>query len=145
MRLLVVGVFAFTLGCETRDRAPAPSSASGVKAAPIGPIPGAERPAREPPNPLAGDRIAEVDGRRLFVSYNCAGCHGGRAGGGMGPSLRDPVWLYGNSAVDIFSSISQGRGHGMPAWGTKLPDDHVWRLVAYIQSLGTDHEPERPR
>jgi mono/diheme cytochrome c family protein len=32
----------------------------------------------------------------------------------------------------------------MPAWGTKLPADQVWELVAYIKSMGTPNEPEPP-
>jgi cytochrome c oxidase cbb3-type subunit 3 len=75
---------------------------------------------------------------------NCYGCHGGRAGGGMGPSLRDQQWLYGDTPADIFDSISEGRGNGMPAWGTKLPPDVIWKLVTYIQSLRTANEPDAP-
>ena len=40
-------------------------------------------------NPYEGNVQAEHDGRQLFLSYNCVGCHGGRAGGGMGPSVLD--------------------------------------------------------
>jgi hypothetical protein len=32
----------------------------------------------------------------------------------------------------------------MPAWGTKLPSEQIWKLVAYIQALGTDEEPNPP-
>ena len=62
----------------------------------------------------------------------------------MGPSLRDPVWIYGSSDTEIFESIAQGRAHGMPAWGTRLPQDEIWKLVAYIKSLRTPLEPEPP-
>ena len=89
--------------------------------------------------------FAPTMGRRLFVTMNCSGCHGGRAGGGMGPSLRDTDWIYGNSDADIFSSIAQGRAHGMPAWGTRLPLDSIWMLVAYVVSLRTPGEPDAPR
>ncbi|HSS39969.1 MAG TPA: c-type cytochrome, partial [Polyangia bacterium] len=77
--------------------------------------------------------------------FNCAGCHGGRAGGGMGPSLRDPEWLYGSTHDRIFNSIAQGRGRGMPSWGTRIPEKELWELTAYIQSLRTGDEPEAPR
>lgn len=111
---------------------------------PLGPVPG-QGDITPVPNPLDGDRAALVEGRQLFVRYNCAGCHGGRAGGGMGPSLRDPDWLYGSSPDRIFNSIAQGRGHGMPAWGTRLPEKHIWELAAYIASLRTPDEPEAPQ
>jgi cytochrome c oxidase cbb3-type subunit III len=111
----------------------------------VGPVPG---PAENPPrrrNPYRDDRAAMAEGRRLFVRYNCSGCHGGRAGGGMGPSLRDPVWRYGDSDPQIFSTITEGRDQGMPAWGTKVPEDQIWKLVAYVQSLRTPNEPNPPR
>lgn len=36
----------------------------------------------------------------------------------------------------MFKSVADGRSHGMPAWGRALPATDIWRLVAYIQSLG---------
>src|SRR4051812_36419343 len=131
------------VGC---DRPRPPSAVEGERSVidqPVGPVPGlGDIPARK--NPLDDD-VARVEGRKLFVLYNCSGCHGGRGGGGMGPSLRDTDWLYGSSADRIFNSIAQGRGHGMPSWGVRLPDKQIWQLTAYIQSLRTDDEPEAPR
>jgi cytochrome c oxidase cbb3-type subunit III len=111
---------------------------------PVGPVPGPpENPVR-PANPYGSDIAAMAEGRTLFVRMNCSGCHGGRAGGGMGPSLRDPDWLYGSSDAQIFSTIAEGRSHGMPAWGPKLTDDQIWKLVAYVKSLRTPNEPQPP-
>jgi len=111
----------------------------------VGPIPGpARQPARED-SPYAKDRVALTEGRKLFVAMNCAGCHGGHAGGGMGPSLRDPTWIYGGKAGEIYDSIAAGRAHGMPAWGTMLPREEIWKLVAYIRSLRTPLEPQPPK
>jgi cytochrome c oxidase cbb3-type subunit 3 len=62
----------------------------------------------------------------------------------MGPSLRDVDWLYGADAAQIFSSIAEGRAHGMPSWSTKLTDDQVWKLVTYIKSLRTKDEVDPP-
>jgi cytochrome c oxidase cbb3-type subunit 3 len=62
----------------------------------------------------------------------------------MGPSLRDETWIYGNRPMDIFDSISNGRANGMPAWGTMLPQQQIWQIVAYIQSLRTPQEAEPP-
>ena len=121
----------------------APSTERSVEDQPLGPVPGAGDIAPLA-NPLQGDRSALQEGRRLFVRYNCSGCHGGRAGGGMGPSLRDPAWLYGSSPDRIFSSIAQGRGHGMPSWGARLPEKQLWELTLYVSSLRTPDEPEAP-
>ena len=62
----------------------------------------------------------------------------------MGPSLRDEDWIYGGSAPDVFSSVAEGRAHGMPAWGTKLNQQQIWELVAYIKTMRTPREPEPP-
>lgn len=95
-------------------------------------------------NPYTGNQAAAVEGRRLFVAMNCSGCHGGRAGGGMGPSLRDSLWANGGSDVQVFSTITEGRPAGMPAWGAKLTEDQIWKLIAYIRTLGTPDEPDPP-
>jgi cytochrome c oxidase cbb3-type subunit 3 len=116
--------------------------------APVGPVPGpqvaGENPATTIQNPYANDPAALEQGRQLFVAMNCAGCHGGHAGGGMGPDLRpDHIFRYGNTPAELFDSISEGRAMGMPSWGMKLPPDVIWKLVAYIQSLGTQAEPSK--
>jgi cytochrome c oxidase cbb3-type subunit III len=110
----------------------------------VGPIPGDETPTNIRTNPYVNDAVALQDGHRLFNWYNCSGCHGGHAGGGMGPSLRDEVWIYGNRDDQIFDTIVQGRSKGMPAWGTKIPEDQVWQLVTYIKSMRTPQEPDPP-
>jgi cytochrome c oxidase cbb3-type subunit 3 len=143
--LIVVAVAAATCACT--DRAPGESAVTGAPPpmfTPVGPIPGPQqnRPRRR--NPYHDDLAAFTEGRQLFVRFNCSGCHGGRAGGGMGPSLRDVVWRYGNTDAQIFSTINEGRDQGMPAWGTKITEDQIWKLVAYVQSLRTPHEPNPP-
>src|SRR6202044_2854514 len=102
-RLLFFGVlFAGLLGCH---RAATPVVTGGTSAAstPVGPVPGNNaRLIHYRSNPVNGDAVALQDGRRLFDWYNCSGCHGGHAGGGMGPSLRDEVWIYGNRDDQIY-------------------------------------------
>ncbi|HEY7896448.1 MAG TPA: c-type cytochrome [Gemmatimonadaceae bacterium] len=95
-------------------------------------------------NPYAGNAAAATEGRQLFVQYNCSGCHGGRAGGAMGPSLRDSLWIYGNSDPQLFGTIVEGRSAGMPAWGGRIPPDQIWKLITYIRTLGTPAEPDAP-
>jgi cytochrome c oxidase cbb3-type subunit III len=110
----------------------------------VGPVPGPGPEPADMANPYADDRTATVEGRKLFVRFNCSGCHGGRAGGGMGPSLRDVDWIYGSRDAQLFSSIVEGRAHGMPSWQTLLTADQTWKLVAYIKSLRTRNEPQPP-
>ena len=132
-------------GCNQQPVASAPTGAPPAIGIPVGPIPG---PGKDltmmPKNPYENDPVALQEGRRLFVWYNCAGCHGGHGGGGMGPSLRDPSWRFGSSDAHIFASITEGRGQGMPAWGTKIPQEQIWKIVTYIKSMRTPQEPEPP-
>lgn len=140
---LLLASLLLTTGCRN---APTPVAASGASAAntPVGPIPGGVQAVNYRPNPLAGDPVALQAGRRLFDWYNCSGCHGGHGGGGMGPSLRDEEWLYGSRDDQIYDSIAQGRSQGMPAWGSKIPEDQIWELVAYLKSMRTPQEPQPP-
>jgi cytochrome c oxidase cbb3-type subunit 3 len=143
--LLAGAVVVWTAGCRAGQNAtPAASGSAPVTQDPVGPIPGLSANVSYTTDPLINDPVALQDGRRLFNWYNCSGCHGGHGGGGMGPSLRDQVWLYGSKDGQIFQSIAQGRSKGMPAWGTKIPAEQIWELVAYIKSMRTPQEPDPP-
>src|SRR3982751_4370921 len=74
------------------------------------------------------------EGQYLFSQMNCVGCHS-HGGGGMGPPLMDDEWRYGGRIDQIASSIAEGRPNGMPAWRTKLTEDQIWQLAAYVRSL----------
>lgn len=134
---------AVCVACAERQDNATTSSLPAMQTT-IGPVPGPGQHVNVTDNPLGKDPVALQEGRRLFVRFNCSGCHGGHGGGGMGPSLRDVTWLYGHRDADVFSSIAQGRGRGMPAWGTKLPQEQIWKLVAYIQSMRKPYEADPP-
>jgi cytochrome c oxidase cbb3-type subunit III len=145
-----VGVLATALGCRASNTSTV--DAGGGESRPLQPAASAGViPGIQPAvflgtlvNPDAGNAAAAAQGRQLFVAYNCSGCHGGRAGGGMGPNLRDSTArIYGNSDTQLFSTISEGRPAGMPAWGAKLPASEIWKLITYIRTLGTPEEPDR--
>ena len=92
------------------------------------------------------------DGHKKFMSAGCNGCHGGTGGGGMGPPLTNPVWVYGSDDDTLFRLISLGsddlkkQGYvrkgsenvvgPMPPMGTvfKTPDD-IWKVIAWIRSV----------
>jgi cytochrome c oxidase cbb3-type subunit 3 len=131
-------------GCRGRVYETAAGGALPEISTAVGPIPGPQASRADVANPYRGDAVAMQEGRNLFERYNCLGCHGDHGGGGMGPSLRDPAWRFGNAGAQVFSSIAEGRGQGMPAWGTKIPERQIWQLVAYIQSLRTPDEPSPP-
>lgn len=86
-------------------------------------------------NPFARDPMALREGERLFREMNCADCHRYGGTGGIGPSLVDAEWIYGDTPFDRFSSVDLGRTRGMPAYGHMLPAESIWKVVAYIDEL----------
>jgi len=156
MSMAVAGALAAAAGCRqqpsTGNRATVANAWTGTVAYHITPTASnGVQPGIHPSvffgdvrNPYAGNASAANEGRQLFVQYNCSGCHGGRGGGGMGPSLRDSLWIYGSSDAQLLGSITEGRPAGMPTWGGRIPRDQMWKLIAYVRTLGTPQEPDAP-
>lgn len=123
------------------------SSPGGLMATNTGYVGPADVPVGAPPaeiaftgldikDPYANSPQAIATGKWLFEAMNCAGCHGYKGKGNMGPDLTDGYWRYGGTPVQIYKSIYEGRPKGMPAWGAALPADQIWAMTAYIESLG---------
>lgn len=93
-------------------------------------------------NPFAGDAAAAAEGERIYLSMNCAGCHGAKGGGAIGPPLRDADWIYGRDPAVLYQTIHQGRPNGMPAFGGKIPDEHIWKIVSYVEKLADEAKPQ---
>lgn len=108
-----------------------------IAAVPLGDVAGtaASHVSATIPNPLDQPEAVQ-QGFRLYVKMNCAGCHGYSGEGGIGPPLSDSYWRYGGAPVSIFKSIYEGRPQGMPAWNPALPPSEIWKIVAWIESLG---------
>jgi cytochrome c oxidase cbb3-type subunit 3 len=85
-------------------------------------------------NPYNSSAYDISEGQRLFDWYNCSGCHA-HGGGGIGPPLIKPSWIYGGEPANLFDTIVKGRPNGMPSWGDRIPEYQIWQLVAYIRSL----------
>gem|GEM_PF-418806 len=86
-------------------------------------------------NPFAGDKEAAAEGKEIYLSVGCYGCHGRSGGGGMGPDLIEKHWRYGDSDADLFKSISQGRPNGMPPWDAHLDENEIWKIITYLRSI----------
>jgi cytochrome c oxidase cbb3-type subunit 3 len=134
-------LFAFLLiSCKQDDQ-----TSTGGGSPPTGaPVPiirtteliaGPARPDLVFKNPFQGNKSAIADGRQYYNWFNCAGCHGGAGGGGIGPPFADQDWIYGGRPANVFQSIVQGRPNGMPAFAGRIPDEQVWKIVAYVSSL----------
>jgi mono/diheme cytochrome c family protein len=154
-RLVQPGFIAFSVmlgacshsegGSSTGPPAAGLPSAGEISALPMGHIAGVTDSAalaRSMPNPYEGNPQAVALGKALYIKMNCAGCHAYNAKGNMGPDLTDTYWRYGGLPAQIYSSIHDGRAEGMPAWGSQLPPQEIWKVVAYIQSLGGTYSVE---
>ena len=96
-----------------------------------------QKPVQQVANPYENDPAAIIQGRALFHSMNCIGCHASHGGGGIGPPLSDHEWIYGGQAAQIFMTIMQGRPNGMPSFANALPEDSIWKLAAYVRTLSS--------
>jgi cytochrome c oxidase cbb3-type subunit 3 len=101
---------------------------------------GDQGPPADIANPYADVPGALADGRQFYQAFNCAGCHGGAGGGGIGPPLADAQWIYGGSDAQIYATIVQGRPNGMPSFGPGLAGEAGWKLAAYVRSLSKGAE-----
>ncbi len=88
---------------------------------------------KPPPNLKAPAMIAE--GRALF-NRRCAGqCHGLDGQEGFeGPPLLGKAYI---DPTYVFVTLITGRpGSAMPSWKGRLPDDELWKIIAFVSSLG---------
>ena len=70
---------------------------------------------------------------------NCASCHGETGLGDRdqgAPNLADAIWLYGGDPETLEQTITYSRFGVMPPWGTRLTDDQVNAVAAYVHQLG---------
>jgi mono/diheme cytochrome c family protein len=97
-----------------------------------------ETPPRPPASP---DDVAR--GKALFTGTCAAYCHRtaqaegapAAASGGDAPNLFGCDWRHGGSDDQIFKTISAGvPGTRMVPFGGAIPDEDIWRIVAYLKS-----------
>lgn len=83
------------------------------------------------------------DGMEKFNSA-CTYCHGQKGQGGKVKSFTE---RSGWKPEAIHKVITNGRVRGsnvMPPWGGSMPDEDIWKLVAYIKSLSLDFKGAVP-
>ncbi|HEB75591.1 MAG TPA: c-type cytochrome [Nitrospirae bacterium] len=84
-------------------------------------------------NPYKNSAAAVEEGRALFAS-NCSMCHGADLKGGVGPDLTGRL-KYGDDDGQMFTTVSEGRPGGMPAFGQQLGRERIWKVLAYVGSV----------
>lgn len=98
-----------------------------------------------PPAP-AKDKTTLAAGRKIYEESGCIECHGARARGD-GPSssklsirpadLTLRPFKSGAGAKDIVRTILTGLdGTSMPSYHQVLPEEKIWLLAYYVESLG---------
>ncbi len=84
------------------------------------------------------DAALASSGQTHFTTY-CTLCHGPEGKGQVmfgAPDLTNEIWLYGNSRMRIAQVIKNGRNGAMPAFESRLGQDKLHILAAYVKSLG---------
>ena len=97
----------------------------------------AQTPAMSGANPYAGNAGAIEEGRGLY-NGTCTGCHGANgAAGEIGPGLALPGRSYARTTdAQIFDAVKRGiPATVMPAHQSKLSDDQIWKVTAYMKGL----------
>src|SRR2546428_6973604 len=110
----VARALVVSAACQGHEAAPAMRHEARVFAGGVAPPAGA---ALAPENPFRGDRQSAAGGERTFGGMNCDGCHGGGAGGWVGPSPRDGRLRYRGADGDIFPPIHYGPPPRLPRVG----------------------------
>ncbi|MEP7041411.1 MAG: c-type cytochrome [Dokdonella sp.] len=101
-------------------------------------------------NPYTDNAAAIAQGKELFVSKACSGCHGAGGGGGMCPPVMNDTWVYGSDDTTLFNLVKLGStglqakgytrvGHesivgDMPPFAGVVTEDEEWKLLAYVRS-----------
>ena len=87
-------------------------------------------------NPYAGDRDAAAAGGALYNQW-CASCHMPDATGRMGPNLVDGLFNHPrvNTDVGTFEVIYAGGAGAMQAFGDRLTQEEILKIMAFIDTL----------
>ena len=85
------------------------------------------------------DQTMVAQGKVIFNEpTNCVLCHGSDAKGMIStgaPNLTDDIWLYGGDRETVRETLRYGRAGVMPEWQTKLGNERIMLLAAYVYSL----------
>jgi mono/diheme cytochrome c family protein len=87
-------------------------------------------------NPYGGKPEAIQQGRTLWLQYGCSGCHGVGGGGGMAKPVIDGNWKFGGDDETLYKLVKgQIAAQTMPKIYNDMPDDELWKILAYVRSI----------
>ncbi len=91
------------------------------------------------------DQTLVAQGESIFKEpTNCVLCHGPEGKGMIStgaPNLTDDIWLYGGDRETVRETLRYGRAGVMPEWETKLGNERIMLLAAYVYSLSDRSTP----
>ena len=78
-----------------------------------------------------------VEGRKIYLTYGCVGCHGVSGGGGMGKPILDDQWIFGSDDATLFKLIrGEVPKQTMPnTIGKALTDEQVRQVITYVRFI----------
>ena len=87
-------------------------------------------------NPYRGDQAAIQAGRSLWAQW-CTSCHLPEGTGRIGPSLVDDQYAYPrvHSDIGLFEVIYGGAAGAMQAFGRRMDQDQILKIMAHIDRL----------
>lgn len=87
-------------------------------------------------NPYRDQQQAIADGKKIYTRL-CAACHLKDGTGRIGPSLVDDKYRYDRVATDKgkFEIIYAGGAGAMQAFGRRITQDEILRVMAYLEKL----------
>jgi len=103
-------------------------------------------------NPNSDPKAVGEAGHKIYMSAGCNGCHGGTGGGGMGPPLTNPIWVYGKDDDTLFRLIALGSdglkaqgyarkgsenvvGPMPPHGGIVKSNGDMWKIISWIRTI----------
>ncbi|MGF1621833.1 MAG: c-type cytochrome [Rhodomicrobiaceae bacterium] len=87
-------------------------------------------------NPYSGEADAIADGEKIYARL-CVACHLKDGTGRIGPNLVDDKYGYERTATDKgeFEIIYAGGAGAMQAFGRRITQDDILRVMAYLEEL----------
>lgn len=79
-----------------------------------------------------------IDAAALYTAQKCTGCHGTDGKGKVkgAPNFADAAWQQKETDDKLIEGIKKGNVPKMPAYGSKLSEDEIRALVAYVRRFG---------